>query len=434
MGVFTGVILLRNNQVFRIGASPTITPKDVRVSNLSDTSATISWITEDATVSFVTYGTSTNVGTIAYESEDGQKYNSHSITITGLKPESVYYFKINSNGTNFDNNGVAWQFSTGKALSTNQTSVPISGSLITASGQTSKRAIVYVIINGYTVSTLTSDNGTFILQLGFARTPDLSSYALIDPTKTLLEISATTDMGELSTAKIFPQSANPIPTLIVGQDQDFRNLAPTLDGFNPNADINLPEAATAESKFDVSGSKVQTSDAVTLKSVDEGEVVTSDKPQFFGNGPTGEKITITVHSDTEVSGTTTVTAGGSWNWSPPTNLSEGAHSVTISWIDALGITRTLTRNFVVQAGELPSFVASGSATPTVTPKVTNTPSPTVTPKVTTTITPSATPIKTASATPVALPKSGSLTPTILMLMMSIVVITFSFYVWKESKN
>jgi len=168
--------------------------------------------------------------------------------------------------------------------------------------------------------------------------------------------------------------------------------------------------------------------------VDEGEVVTSDKPQFFGNGPTGEKITITVHSDTEVSGTTTVTAGGSWNWSPPTNLSEGAHSVTISWIDALGITRTLTRNFVVQAGELPSFVASGSATPTVTPKVTNTPSPTVTPKVTTTITPSATPIKTASATPVALPKSGSLTPTILMLMMSIVVITFSFYVWKESKN
>lgn len=432
-GVFAGVILLKNTQIFKIGANPTAIPKDVRVSNLSDSSATVSWTTEDQTTDFISYGTSPNIGTIVNESEGDQKFFTHSITMTGLNPETNYYFKINSNGTTHDNNGIPWQFSTGKALSISQASIPISGSVITASGQPEKRAILYVTVGGYVISTLTSDNGTFVLQLGSVRTTDLSTYAQIDSAKTLLEISVTTEKGEKATAKIFPQSANPIPTLIVGQDQDFRSLQPTGSGQNPNADLNLPEAATAESKFDVSKVKIDPSKTVTLDSINEGETVTSDKPQFFGDGPTGEKITITVHSETEIAGTTTVLSNGSWNWSPPTNLSEGPHTVTISWIDTSGITRTLTRNFVVQAGELPAFVASSSATPTSTKSPT--PAPTKSPSpLPVKITPTATPTGSSAATPAALPQSGSLTPTILLFMMGLGVLTFSFYTWKTSKD
>ncbi|HCC08654.1 TPA: hypothetical protein DEP81_01590 [Candidatus Woesebacteria bacterium] len=170
-----------------------------------------------------------------------------------------------------------------------------------------------------------------------------------------------------------------------------------------------------------------------MDSVNEGETVTSDKPQFFGDGPTGEKITITVHSETEIAGTTTVLSNGSWNWSPPTNLSEGPHTVTISWIDTSGITRTLTRNFVVQAGELPAFVASSSATPTSTKSPTPAPvkSPSSSPVKTT---PTAISTSTSTATPAALPQSGSLTPTILLFMMGLGVLSFSFYTWKTSKD
>jgi len=431
-GVFAGVILLRNNQIFKIGASPTITPKDVRVGSLSDSSATISWVTEDQTINFISYGTTPNVGTIVNETEDDNKYSTHSITVTGLNPESAYYFKINSNGTTFDNSGVPWQFTTGKVLSINPISIPVSGSVINSSGEPSKRAIVYTTVNGYIISTITSEAGTFVIQLGSTRTQDLSSYAQIEQDKTLLEIAATTEEGEIASAKVFPQSANPIPPLIAGQDQDFRNLPPVIDGQNPDVNLNLPEGSTIESKLNVNEEIPTVSGGVTLESVTEGEIVTSDKPEFFGEGPKGTDIIITVHSEETITGSTTIKSGGSWNWSPPTNLSEGAHTVTVSWIDALGITRTLTRSFIVQAGELPSFVSTPSATPTgsptPTPKSTPSPSPVVTPS----LTPKPTSVPTG--TPAALPESGSLIPTVLLFMMGMSVIMFSLYIWKVSEN
>lgn len=202
VGVFAGVFLLKNNQIFKIGASSGI-PKDVRIGNLTSSSATISWVTSEAVTCFISYGTNENVGTVISEAEDEQKFLTHSITITGLSPETNYYFKINSDGTMFDNNGIPWQFTTGKALSISQTSIPVSGSVITASGQPSKRALVYITVNGYLTSTLTSDSGNFVLQLGSVRTPDLSSYAKIDLAKTLLEVSAESDTGETATAKFF---------------------------------------------------------------------------------------------------------------------------------------------------------------------------------------------------------------------------------------
>ena len=437
-GVFAGVMLLKNNQIFKIGASPTITPKDVRIGSLSDSSAVISWTTADQTADFITYGINQNVGTVTNETENDQKFTTHSIIITGLKPESNYYFKINSNGTMFDNNGVPWQFSTGKTLTTAQASIPVSGSVITSSGDPVKRAIVYLTINGYVISTMTSESGTFVLQLGSARTPDLSVYADIDTAKTLLEVSAISEKGETATAKIFPQSANPIPALIIGQDQDFRNLQPTSDGQNPNANLNLPENSTNSSKINLGNQKAAIQKDVTLSSITEGEVVTSNKPEFFGNGPSGSQITITIHSDNLISGTATVLRSGSWSWSPPTNLSAGTHTVTISWIDTSGITRTLTRDFIVQAGELPAFVATPTATPTLspTPKATATavPTPTLAPTLTPTSTPQASLVPTPKPTPATLPVSGDLTPTIVLLMMGIAVLTFSLYTWKISEK
>lgn len=437
-GVFAGVFLLKENKIFRIGASPTTTPKNIRIGSISDTSATISWFTEDKTVDFISYGTSQNVGNVINESEEDKSFNTHNMTLTGLEPETLYYFKINSDGKMFDNNGNPWQFTTGKALNTSQINLPISGSVLTSSGEPSKRALVYVIVNGYTISTITSDSGTFVLQLGSVRTPDLRFYAQIDSTKTLLEISAVSETGETATAKIFPKAANPIPALIVGKDQDFRSLEAVTDGNNPNADLEIPTSATSESRFNVDSSKADSSSTVvTLESISDGEIITSDTPEFFGDGPKGTNITISVHSSKEIAGTTKVAPNGSWNWVIPSNLSPGEHSITISWIDVSGITRTITRNFIVQAGELPAFVA----TPTATPKTTSTPiptksaTPTLTVKPTTSATVSASPkvTKTPSPIPASLPKSGSLTPTILMSIMGLGLLIFSFYVWKKSE-
>lgn len=440
IGTFAGVFLLNNNQIFKVGADPNLAPKDVRVSSISDSSVNISWLTTTSTKVFISYGKSQSLGTVVNESTENTAYLTHSILLTGLDPETVYYFNINSNGTNFDNNGIPWQFTTGKNIGINSSSFPVSGSVITASGQPVKRALVYVLINGYSISTISSESGNFVLQLGLARNLDLTSYTQIDPAKTILDISAISETGEISTAKIYPQSANPMPALIIGQDQDFRSLPPNQNGEIPNADLNLPENATVESKFNIpDNSQILPSKNVTLNSVTEGEVITTDKPDFFGSGPVGKTITITVHSDEILSGTTKVTSTGLWNWSIPTNLSPGIHSITLSWIDTSGITQTLTRNFIVQAGEAPAFVATPSATATVTPVPTKTPTPkpTVTASPTPVSTPVATPVITPkpSNTPVAtLPQSGSLTPTILLFIMGLGTLIFSFYIWKTSQE
>ncbi len=425
VGTFAGVFFLNMNQVFQIGADTEATPQDIRTSNISDSSATISWSTAKETADFILWGDSANNTTkIEKETENDQKFFNHSINLTGLKPNTTYFFKINADGTSYDNKSIPWQFTTGAQLAINQNSMPVSGSVITASGKPSSRALVYMTIGGYLMSTLTSDSGNFVFQLSSVRTPDLQRYLVVDAAQTLLEISVVGGPGETASAKIFPQSASPIPPIVFGHVEDFRSLAPSKDGQTPDANLNLPANSTSESKFKVASSSGSTAPtSVILESLTNGETVATDKPQFFGKGPGGEEITITVRSENPITETITIPKSGSWSWSVPTNLAPGAHTVTVSWIDANGITRQLTRNFVVSASELPAFEASSSGT-LATPAASGaaTPKPTLTPK------------PTASATAEPVPVTGDLTPTLLLSIMGLAVTLFSFAIWKLAEN
>ena len=424
-GTFLGVFYMNMTQVFKIGASPETLPKDIRISNITDNSVTLSWITEGETTGFLNWGTSqNNVGQIVKEDELNSKFFIHSINLTGLKANTNYFYKINSNGTNYDSGGIPWQFTTGADIGINKSSMPISGSVITASGQPSKRALVYLNVSGYLASTLTSDIGNFVIQLANIRSNDLRSYAQTDPANTLLEISAQSGPDGVSSARIFPQSANPVPAMVLGQTYDLRNQPPNADGQNPGVNLQLPASATPESKFNTETSTDSSKPtSVILENITEGETVTSTQPQFFGKGPGGESITITVNSETPVTDNVQIPSNGSWSWTPPAGLAPGAHTITITWIDFSGITRSLTRNFVVQAGEAPAFTASQSAsTPTPTAIATATPKATITPK----------PTASPSAQPV--PVTGELTPTLILSIMGIAVMAFAFSVWKLSES
>ena len=433
IGTVAGVYFLQTNQVFRIGAGPTVIPKNIRTSNLSGTSATISWVTEGATSGFVSWGESQkSLSNIEKESETDQKFFTHSITLTGLKPGTTYFYNINSEGSNFDNNGVPWQFATGPQLSANQNSNPVTGSVLTSSGQPSKRALVYIDVGGYLLSTLTSDAGNFVLQLANIRTSDLKQLLQINNSQTLLTVSVQAEGGETASAQIFPQSANPIPPLLLGQVKDYRNLPPVKTNGDTDLGLNLPSDGTQGSKFDTSTDSAELKPtSVILESIDDGETITSTQPEFFGKGPGGEEITITIHSEQIPPETVQVPSNGSWSYSPSVPLSEGPHSITISWLDATGITRTLTRNFVVQAGEAPAFVSTPSGS-SPTPTASATPNPTTSPTPTASASASATPKITPTPDAESLPVSGNLTPTLLLSIMGIAILLFGAYIWKFS--
>ena len=419
-GIFAGIFFLGMNQIFKIGADSSIAPRDIRVSNINNNSATISWITDKEASNFVSWGESQSLLN-RVGGEDNLKLSTHTVSISGLKPNTKYFYKINSEGTMFDNKGIPWEFSTGPDLGISQNVLLVSGSVINASGKPEEGVLVYVEVGGYLLSTLTSNTGNFVFQLGSVRTQDLASYTQIDKAQTLLQISIQAGASGVASAQIFPQSANPIPPIVLGRVYDLRSLQPSESGQIPNANLNLPENTPKESKFFIpvtTGGSTPTS--VILESLIEGEIVTSTRPEFFGRGPGGERITITIQPD-PVTQTVDIAEDGTWTFSPPADLEPGAHAITVSWIGSNGITRTLTRNFIVQASENPAFTASNSGL---------FPSPPATPRETPTASPSSTP----TTTPKPIPVTGELTPTIILFIMGLAVAMFSFTVWKLAEN
>ncbi len=428
-GTFAGVFFLGMKQVFKIGADTSVQPSDIRVSNVADNTVTISWTTDKPSTNFLMWGESAgSTSRIDKETEDDQKFSTHSITLSGLKPNTRYFYKINSGGETFDNKGIPWEFTTGDQLPINSSSSLVSGSVITPAGQPVARAIVYLTVNGYLFSTVTSDAGNFVFQLAYARDQDLSNYQEIDDSQTLLQISVVAGLEGNASAQIFPQSARPVPPIILGQVYDLRNLGPSSLSDNPSVNLNLPENINKESKFSIpviSGTPTPTS--VILESLKEGEIITSDKPAFFGRGPKGESITITVQSD-PITETIQIANDGTWSWSPPTNLQSGTHTITVSWVDGTGITRNIVRSFVVQAGEAPSFEATPSQTLNPSPSAEPTTVPSSTP------TPTSTPIPTVAATPVPVPVTGVGSGTLMMMLLGFAITTFGFIIWKYAEN
>ncbi|MFI5240804.1 MAG: fibronectin type III domain-containing protein, partial [Microgenomates group bacterium] len=202
---FLGVFLLNGQQIFRLGASGESSPKDIRTSNITDTSLTISWSTDKAVSGFINWGTSSSSVT-NIEKENDEKSFTHSVTVNGLAPEKIVYFKINSDGSVYDKKGIPWQISTGATLGINKSSILLSGSIIVATGEPVRKALVYANVGGYLFSTLTSDTGNYVFQLANTRTQDLSNYLTINESQTLVEIFVQAPPNGVSSAQIVPQS------------------------------------------------------------------------------------------------------------------------------------------------------------------------------------------------------------------------------------
>ena len=434
LGVVIGVFLVRNRQLFRLGASGEEAPKDIRVTNVSDSTLTVSWTTDAETAGIVEWGDSEGSLGRTTPSEVGTG-SIHSATLTGLEPATVYFYKINSAGEVFDNNGIPWQAQTAAAVQAPSPPIVISGTIEDASRNLVENALVYVTAGGGTsLSTLTSQEGNWVVAVSNARTQDLEAFVDIDESRTLAEISVQAGSRGTASALIYPASAKPAPPIVLGQSHDFKNLPPSFESDVPQSQLEVPEGQET-SGFDVSEEAgTPQGSTVTLESVDSGEVVASTQPEFFGEGPPNTVITITVESD-PITDQATVDDNGEWNWSPPDNLSPGTHRITLSWRDAQGILRTLTRSFVVQAAEDPAFVSTPSATPTTrptsspTPTVKPTGTPTPTPKLSATVTP-----KTPTATPSSLPDAGTTANTIVFGLLALALLTFSGLTFTFSMN
>lgn len=451
LGVAVGVVLVQTRQVFKAAADPSEIPQQVKITDITEKSFVVSWVTEKPTLGFISYGTSESLGTVANQkSPPSQNSLVHRVIIENLKPATNYFFKVGSGKNTFDKNGQPYQVKTAPGLSSIPQTDIIFGTVNTPSGTPASGAVVYATVPGATtLSSLTDEGGKWTIPLSTARNINLSSFAPYNPQTEIIDIMVQGGGSQIASAKVATSGARPVPPITFGKTHDFTKLPPLPEGGTPKSEINLPDEATGSSIAPQSGFSLEelgttaTSKAgvIKLTTPKDKETINTDKPQFTGSGTPGTSFTIKVESEATYSAKITVGKDGSWSWSPPKDLSPGEHTVTLSWKDEAGQTKTTKRSFTVLAAgtsSIPSFTASpsGSATSSAkaSPPPAGGPSPTVKPKASPPPAggPTATPSGKVSlpSTSSGVPVAGSLTPSFAVFIMGLVLLLAGIFLPK----
>jgi hypothetical protein len=397
--------LTNKETFFQIRASSSQQPQNVRITNITDTSFTVSYTTNEKISGSINYGKDQNLGLSALDIRDKQSgglknYQIHNIEVISLTPQTKYYFTIISGQDTYLNNNQTFQVSTGPTINnSSQDNTTIRGKVILPNGNNPSEAIVYVTSdNSGIFSALVTNEGLYEIPLGLMRTSDLSSYFVF--TKDSL-IKMLVYGENLSSNVSFLEGQNlPLPTITLSKDYDFTNNTNSL----ASQSASLETFPSFESTSSASGSKKP---QILTPTKDQG--FTDDQPLFKGTGLSKENVQIIIHSDENIKTQTTTDQNGNWSYKPPESLSPGEHTITIITRDASGILKTITQSFVVYAAgtQIPNAIGSPTPTPTPLPKLTTTPTPT--PSILTYLTSTPSPTQVLTPTPVST-SSGNLLP------------------------
>jgi hypothetical protein len=437
LGTVGGVVFINKGTDFLPRAAPEFAPQKVKITNVSENGFVVSWITQESTIGFIRFGnTASNLTTTVTDDRDllagaSGDYRSHYITLQNLKPGTTYYFKLGSqNNQLYDNNGQPFAITTPLTLNTPPTADTAYGTVVTPANTPAEGSIIYLMLEGATpISALVKQNGSWAASISTARTTDLSSYVSYDPHQARLDILVQPGMGE--PAKIITTTGNdqPVPTITLGQTSDFSNA---LSASPTPAPIDEPRVVSStplpQSKMSIQPLETIANDSsLMITSIPtDGTIVKTSQPAIKGKAPANTTVIISVHSPIGYTDQVQVDSSGKWQWTPPTNLEPGEHTVTVSYTDEEGILHKMSRTFVINTAgtsvEVNSLTPSYSATPSATAKPTATPKPTQKPTPTPTPSPRST-VATRSATLVA----GSTNATIFPLLLGLTFLTLG---WK----
>lgn len=123
--VLVGVILFNLLKDKFVSAS-NIAPKDVAITDITQTSAKVTWTTDTESQSVIEYGTSPT--SLTFFAPESSKTKAHEVELNLLTPETTYYFQISTADKKFSNGGVPWTLTTLGQSSISPSPSPESGS------------------------------------------------------------------------------------------------------------------------------------------------------------------------------------------------------------------------------------------------------------------------------------------------------------------
>lgn len=360
-------IFIRDRTVFKSNAITIEDPQKITITNISDTSFALSYITEANITGTVSFGKDANVAFTEIEDIDKEKstispHVIHATTLKNLTPNTRYYFVINSGQTTFLNNNVPFEVFTGPNIPTPITmQAPISGTVILPDGSIPNQTIAYLTIKGaQTLSALVNNDGSFTFNLDSLRSEDLSSYFRLDKDSNI-KIVLVGDSFSSRVLALYNQT-NLLPTITLSNDYDF-----TIENSIPIASASggiggFQEILPSPSLLKNTATK---SPVILVPKKDQG--FADSQPEFRGTSLPNEKVEIILHSSDTITAEVTADSRGNWVFNPGTSLTPGSHTITAQTRDAFGIIKTITQSFVVYGAENPTL------TPTVIPTQTPTP-------------------------------------------------------------
>jgi hypothetical protein len=377
----------------KIKTSATVVPSKVRISNIADNKFSVSWVSQDPTIGAVEYGVvGEKLTSLAADERDREtkgEYLTHQVTIEGLQPSTQYAFRIlvGSKPNRFDNNGSPYTIATGPVIGSTPSSSNFYGNAQLSSKQAAIGSLVYLTLpGGATASTLVREAGNYAFTLSTIRSSDLRSFVQYDPAATIA--SVTIESGkQQSTASVSLANSAPVPTITLGQNADFLNQAqtPIVAELQPaSSPVSSPEAQTP-SIFNVEPltgadiNVVSTGVVVILNPKEEGEILSTLRPEFRGTGPAGTSLSIALTGQKAISDTVKIGTDKTWSWAPVIDLKVGAQKITVSYLNE-GKTTKVERTFTISTSKVaiePAFVASPSAGTTTTIKTSASPTPRV---------------------------------------------------------
>lgn len=303
-------------------AAPEVAPQSVEITNVTDTSFTASWITNDEATGAIEVS-----GRTVFGEKGSEKSTTHSVTFRGAKPDTSYAFNIFSNGKSYSQNSVE----TGPAISGSVNLEP-------AYGVVPAGALVYLTIEGgQKLSTVAGSSGTWLIPLTLVRDERLASFLI--PQERMTEYVVVRLGREESTAITDTLNDAPVPDMQLGKTYDFRRQ----------------QAKAIDALF-------------SLIKPEEGSALPTSFPLIQGTGIPGQQVAITLGITSPIGGSAVVGLDGIWRFTPPNQLAPGKQSITATSTNGEGKAIALTHSFeVLKSGTQVLGDATPSATLTPTP-------------------------------------------------------------------
>lgn len=372
VGVGLTSYLVKTGVIYVGRASPSNEPRNVRITNISDTSLSVSYTTDTKVLGSISYGKDITYGKTAIDDRDQQAGTAtthllHHITIRDLKPNTRYVFSVISGQDTFLNNDQPFIVTTATTLGTPPTQQnPLVGKTATVSNNPPQEAIVYIkTTDSQTLSTIIKSDGSYLLPINGMRTQTLSSFINILGTQSL-QLLIVGDSAN-SEVTILASQINPVPLVILSNNYDF-----TVNN-TPNPKIASDSALAT---FPILSVKQVSDQKPQIISPAKDSSYTDQQPNFQGVASPGASVKIEIHSDNAITTEVVSDPNGNWSFRPSEKLAPGQHTVAITTRDQFGILQTITHAFNVYAE---GTQVDGSATPSATPILTSTPIPTPSP-------------------------------------------------------